>query len=165
MKKNSLQLETLTDRAKNWKIKNRRAIEQIGSAKQIDEVTNQAHAEVFRSINCLECANCCKTTGPLFTDRDIKRLAKHFRMSTNSFIENYLRCDEDGDLVLKNVPCIFLDVDNSCKVYDIRPKACRAYPHTDMRNQHKIFDLTLKNAEICPAVFEILQRLAKIESS
>jgi Fe-S-cluster containining protein len=92
----------------------------------------------------------------------VERLSKHFKLSANSFIEKYLLSDEDGDLVLKSVPCVFLDEDNSCKIYHLRPKACREYPHTDMRNQMKIFDLTLKNSEICPAVFEILQRLAKI---
>ncbi|MFN2424681.1 MAG: YkgJ family cysteine cluster protein, partial [Cryomorphaceae bacterium] len=39
------------------------------------------------------------------------------------------------------------------------PKACREYPHTDRRNMQEILDLTLKNAAVCPAVFEILERM------
>jgi hypothetical protein len=38
-------------------------------------------------------------------------------------------------------------------------KACREYPHTDRHKQHQILNLTRKNAEVCPAVFEIVERL------
>ena len=31
------------------------------------------HDEVFEEIDCLSCANCCKTTGPLFTEKDIEK--------------------------------------------------------------------------------------------
>ena len=46
-------------------------------------------------------------------------------------------------------------------VYESRPKACREYPHTDRPRFYQILDLTLKNAEVCPAVFELIERLKK----
>lgn len=92
--------------------------------------------------------------------KDIERLSKHLGTSTRNFIETFLRMDEDGDMVLKSVPCPFLLENNECRVYDFRPKACREYPHTDSKNQSQIFHLTLKNAEICPAVLEILQKIS-----
>ena len=37
----------------------------------------------------LSCANCCKTLGPDFTEQDITRIAKHFRMKLPAFEEMY----------------------------------------------------------------------------
>lgn len=129
--------------------------------KQLDQKFHNAHTEVFSRINCLDCANCCKTTGPLFTERDINRLAKHFSLKPPEFIDEYLRVDEEGDFVLQTVPCPFLGPDNYCGVYEVRPKACREFPHTDRNKMHQILDLTRKNIEVCPAVFEMLEQIKK----
>jgi Fe-S-cluster containining protein len=128
--------------------------------KELDQEFHKAHDAAFQKIDCLKCANCCKTTGPLFTPSDISRLAKHFRLKPAQFSDQYLRLDEDGDMVLKSVPCPFLGADNYCGVYDIRPKACREYPHTDRFKMHQILALTEKNASLCPAVFEISRALS-----
>ena len=127
--------------------------------REVDKLFHEAHDEVFAKTDCLECGICCKTTGPLFTDKDIVRIAKHLRMPAQQFIEKYLRIDEDKDYVLQSVPCTFLDSENYCTIYEERPKACREYPHTDRVNQQQIFRLTEKNAEICPAVENILRKI------
>ena len=127
--------------------------------KQLDRQFHRAHEEAFAHIDCLSCANCCKTTGPLFTEKDIDRLARHFGMKPSDFIDQYLRIDEDGDFVLQSLPCPFLGNDNYCKVYEVRPKACREFPHTDRNRMHQILDLTRKNVEVCPAVFEMVERI------
>ena len=117
------------------------------------------HNSVFSNINCLECANCCKTTGPLFTDKDINRIAKHLNYKPSKFTEKYLQIDEDRDYVLKSLPCIFLSKDNSCSIYNLRPKACREFPHTDRIKQSQLLNLTQQNTEVCPAVFKIIEQL------
>ncbi|GGH74959.1 YkgJ family cysteine cluster protein [Phaeocystidibacter marisrubri] len=127
--------------------------------KKLDREIHQLHEEVFACTDCLQCANCCKTTGPLFTRKDIDRISKHLKMKAADFEEKYLRVDEDGDHVLQSVPCTFLGEDNYCSIYDVRPKACREYPHTDRDKQQQILHLTRKNASICPAVFTILERV------
>ena len=45
--------------------------------KNLDTVIHQLHDEAFRKIDCLDCANCCKTAGPLLTKRDRQRVSKH----------------------------------------------------------------------------------------
>jgi Fe-S-cluster containining protein len=119
------------------------------------------HDAEFKKTDCIKCANCCKTTGPLFTLADIERISKHLRQKPQLFIEQYLRIDEDKDYVLQNVPCTFLDTDNACFIYDVRPKACREFPHTDRKKFQQITDLTLKNIVICPAVFNIVEEMKK----
>lgn len=125
--------------------------------KQLDYAMKELHEQVFAQTDCLACANCCKTTGPLFTEADIERIAKFLRLKPNQFIDKYLRTDEDNDRVLKALPCHFLDQENYCMIYDVRPKACREYPHTDRKKFHQIANLTLKNVEICPAAFRIVE--------
>lgn len=124
--------------------------------KQLDATFHDNHEKVFQEIDCLKCANCCKTTSPIFRDVDIQRIARKLKMSSENFEKNYLRKDEEGDWVLQSAPCTFLQPDNTCFIYDIRPQACREYPHTDRKRMIQIMDLTFKNAEICPAVSQIL---------
>ena len=127
----------------------------------VDKKIHQLHQKAFAKIDCLECANCCKTTGPLFTNKDINSIAGHLNITPNAFIDKYLRIDEDKDYVLQTVPCPFLGNDNYCSIYEFRPKACREYPHTDRVNQLGILKLTEKNVSICPAVADIISHLTK----
>ncbi|TMU57511.1 YkgJ family cysteine cluster protein [Flagellimonas algicola] len=129
--------------------------------KNLDYIMLELHEEEFQRTDCLDCANCCKTTGPLFTNADIERIAKHFRLKPSQFISEFLRVDEENDYVLQQVPCTFLDADNYCSIYDVRPKACREFPHTDRKKFHQISNLTLKNVAICPAAFNIVEEMKK----
>lgn len=130
--------------------------------KNLDNQFHRLHDEVFEETDCLACANCCKTTSPIFYNRDIERLAKHLRMKPGELIDKYLRIDEDKDYVLTQAPCPFLGSDNYCSVYEARPNACREYPHTDRKRMEQILDLTYRNTLVCPAVLEITERLKKI---
>lgn len=127
--------------------------------KQLDQIMGSLHQEVFQEIDCLSCANCCKTTGPLFIPSDIKRISKRLKMRPNEFETNYLKVDEDGDKVLRQLPCPFLGADNYCSIYADRPKACREFPHTDRIKFHQLTEITAKNVAVCPAVFAMMERL------
>lgn len=127
--------------------------------KNLDYLVLDTHEAVFEEINCLECANCCKTTGPLYTEKDIERISKHLKLSIADFEKKYLRVDEDGDKVLQNLPCSFLSDDNTCLIYEVRPKACREYPHTDRKKIYQINHLTLKNTLICPAAYLFVEKI------
>jgi Fe-S-cluster containining protein len=127
--------------------------------KDLDAVMQTLHDEAFAEIDCLECANCCKTTSPIFYQKDIERLSKHFRIRPSEFIEKYLHIDEDKDFVLNIAPCPFLGSDNYCSVYEGRPNACREYPHTNRKKIYQLLDLTLKNTSVCPAVYKIVEKL------
>jgi Fe-S-cluster containining protein len=128
--------------------------------KEVDDLFHQLHTKAFQKMDCLACANCCKTTSPIFRDVDIKRIAKHLRLKENQFIKSYLKMDEENDYVLQSSPCSFLDDDNTCSIYEFRPLACREYPHTDRKNMFQILDLTLKNTLVCPAVAKISSEIA-----
>lgn len=125
----------------------------------LDDVFHRAHHDVFASTDCLACANCCKTTSPIFYQRDIDRAAQALKLKPGRFIDRYLKVDEDGDYVLRSAPCAFLQEDNRCAIYEDRPAACREYPHTNRKRMHQILDLTFRNTRVCPAVLKIVEQV------
>jgi Fe-S-cluster containining protein len=157
-------LNDIKHKANKLKPENKRFFEKLkkNPPKDLDRQFETLHDEAFEHIDCLTCANCCKTTGPLFKQKDIERLASHLRMRPAQFVDQYLHIDEDNDYVLNVLPCPFLGPDNYCSVYEHRPNACREYPHTNQRKMHTIFKETLNNTAICPAVFEIVEKLKKV---
>ena len=129
------------------------------NTKVLDQNFHQAHQEVFTEFNCLECANCCKTTSPRLYPIDIERMAHALQMRPSELMDKYIVMDEDQDYVFHSSPCPFLEQDNTCRIYEFRPKACREYPHTDRKNMIQILDLTYKNIAVCPAVFIMIERI------
>lgn len=156
-------LKELAQRAKEKHAENKKFFAKLKKRppKNLDYTMQGLHESEFERTDCLNCANCCKTTGPLFTTADIERIAKHFRMKPSQFIDGFLRMDEENDYVLQSVPCTFLGADNYCSIYDVRPKACREFPHTDRKKFQQIAHLTLKNVAICPAAFNIVEEMKK----
>ncbi len=156
-------LRNLPQKAKETHAENKKFLAKLKKKppKKLDFLMSELHEAEFERTDCLTCANCCKTTGPLFTNKDVARISKHFRMKEQHFVEAYLRIDEDNDYVLQSVPCTFLGADNYCSIYDVRPKACREFPHTDRKKFQQISNLTLKNVAICPAAFNIVEEMKK----
>ena len=156
-------LESLLKRAGEKHSENKKFFTKLRKKppKNLDYLMQDLHEAEFQKTDCLQCANCCKTTGPLFTNADIERIAKFLKMKPQKFIAMYLKVDEEQDYVLQQVPCVFLGGDNYCSIYDVRPKACREFPHTNRKKFQQISNLTLKNVAICPAAFNIVEEMKK----
>jgi len=129
--------------------------------KQLDDTIHQLHNKVSDHFDCLSCANCCKSISPRITDKDIERIARRLKMKDADFIGRYLHTDEDRWNVFNDIPCPFLMPDNFCMIYDFRPKACQEYPHTDRRRFYQLLDITMLNRELCPIVYEVVERLKR----
>lgn len=138
---------------------------QVGAKppRKVGEAFQKLHEEVFAEVNCLDCGNCCKSLGPKLNSADIRRISSVLRIKATEFEAKYLRLDEDDDFVFSVMPCVFLNNDNTCRIYEDRPRACREYPHTDQRKMHQVLNITLKNIPVCPAVSEIVERLKKVK--
>lgn len=155
-------LENLTELSKEKKTENSKYFKKLRkkTPKKLDLAMQELHDDEFEKFDCLTCANCCKTTSPIFTNKDISRISKRFRIKEIDFITTYLQRDDDDFMILKQAPCSFLDKnDNTCSIYDVRPKACSEYPHTNRRKFVQLTHLTLKNTEVCPAAFNIIEKL------
>ena len=127
--------------------------------KELDELIYELHEQAFKEINCLECANCCKSISPSVKDNDIQKIARTLKIKPSAVVDQYMYLDDEQDYVMKTSPCPFLMPDNYCEIYTSRPLACKGYPHTDHNKMHQILDLTLKNTKICPAVCFIFEEL------
>jgi Fe-S-cluster containining protein len=103
--------------------------------------------------------NCCKTTGPLFTDADIDVFQNILdKTTTVTLLSNIFKSMKTEIMCCK--ASRVLDNENACMIYDVRPKACRNL-HTDRKKFQQITDLTLKNVAICPAAFNIVEEMKK----
>lgn len=117
------------------------------------------HEAAFERVDCLQCANCCKSFSPRFKTPDVKRISKSLQMRESDFIETYLRVDDEGDFVVKSSPCPFLGADNYCSIYEDRPSDCHRFPYTDEDVFIKRPALTQKNSTFCPITYYVLERL------
>lgn len=121
--------------------------------------------QAFEKIDCLSCANCCKSSPPIIEQEDINRISKHIGISKKQFKKKYILEDINGDLSFINVPCVFLNEDNSCSIYEVRPNACRRYPHMDEDSFFKLRRLHSKNVLSCPIAYDVVSKIKKLSES
>ncbi|HKL72511.1 MAG TPA: YkgJ family cysteine cluster protein [Marinilabiliaceae bacterium] len=147
--------------SKNRANENRKFLERLRKMRPstLDEVTESLHYKAFDHIDCLSCANCCKTTSPILIDKDIERISKRLRIKPSEMVETYLKLDKENDYVFIKAPCPFLMDDNYCMIYEDRPRACREYPHTNRKRFYQILKLSYHNTLVCPAVLEVVEGL------
>ncbi len=126
----------------------------------LDGLTIALNKKAFKRIDCLSCANCCKTMSPTYSKTDVKRISKHLGMSFQQYYDKYLEKDKTGDYMNKSVPCQFLKKDNKCSIYSVRPRDCSGFPHTQNKN-FKLFipDTHSQNIEYCPITMNIVENM------
>jgi uncharacterized protein len=118
--------------------------------------------QVWETIDCTTCANCCKTMTPTYKRSDVIRMSKHLGMKPKDFVEKWLRKEEDsGDWVNQSVPCQFLGADDRCTVYEVRPIDCKEFPHHNKKPFDLYNDTFIQNLHRCPATFTLVQQLKK----
>jgi hypothetical protein len=88
-------------KAIQFKKENKKYLLNLARKKDVDDTFHTLHDEAFEQIDCLTCANCCKTTSPIFRDVDIDRIAKHLGMRPSHFTEKINRRKEVSKL------CVF----------------------------------------------------------
>ena len=122
-------------------------------------VVRRLAEDVTARIDCKTCANCCQVLAPSLNRHDLKRLACALDQDVPMLRATYLRRDESGKWELL-APCPLLD-GKLCRVYDVRPKPCREYPHlhNDFRS-HSI--ARIKDTFLCPIVFNVVEEM-KVE--
>lgn len=81
---------------------------------------------------CTRCGTCCRECHPIdFTKRELKIVADHLKTSYKK-LKKKLRIrplvGESGILAMPAKPCPFLNGENDCSVYAIRPISCKLYP-------------------------------------
>lgn len=131
--------------------------------KQIDKLAPLLNEDAFERVDCLSCGNCCKVMTPTYSKTDLKRIAAHVGMTTDAYFKKYCEKDEHGDIVHQKTPCHFLQKDNKCSIYAIRPADCSGFPHMHKRNPGFVASFT-QNREFfhrCPISFHVVDEIYK----
>ncbi len=129
--------------------------------KNMNAITAVLNVEVFKEIDCLSCANCCKKMTPTFTVADVKRAAAFVSLSTQEFKEKWLIKQKDGDWVNVKQPCQFLNLKtNMCNIYEARPADCAGFPHLAKKKFDLYAHVHRQNIDYCPATFKMVEKLA-----
>ena len=126
----------------------------------IEKLTATLEKEVWREVDCLACANCCKTMTPTFTPADLKRISAHFGQAVDEFKAKWLYKERSsGDWMNKKQPCQFLNLsDNKCSIYAIRPADCAGFPHLPKKMKDYVH-VHKQNVEYCPATFKLVEKM------
>ncbi len=126
---------------------------------QTDLIVKETTDEVWSQIDCVACANCCKTLSIEVDAKDITKLAARLHISMAQFKTNYCEVLPDKTVVLKSRPCVFLADDGKCKVYEDRPRACMDYPYLAEPHFVARSISMVENCRCCPIVFNVWQQL------
>jgi len=84
-------------------------------------------------FQCTACGNCCRNHGEYthvyLAPKDVSAIARHLGLRPKAFLETYCKA-EDGWVLLKmdQPACPFLQADNRCAIYPVRPKQCATWP-------------------------------------
>ena len=131
-----------------------------------DSVAKKFNAQAFASIDCLQCANCCKTMAPTFKKTEVSRIAAHLGMTYNEYFSKYLKVDKEGDIMNRKTPCQHLGSDNKCSIYEIRPTDCSGFPHTHKRDFVEFIPEThVQNVDYCPATYYVVEKMFELVNS
>jgi uncharacterized protein len=132
----------------------------------VQEIAEETEKEVWKEVDCLKCANCCRKMTPTLTPADKKRIASHLRLSLPAFTKKYLVFDkEEKDWRMQQQPCVFLNLDNNmCTIYEYRPDDCRGFPHLTKSPMQDYVYIHKQNIKYCPATFLWVEKMMdKIE--
>lgn len=129
--------------------------------KNLDKLAVEADKAVWPEVDCLSCANCCKTMSPTFNAKDLRRISAHFNMSVQEFKDKWLLYDKkDKDWMNKNQPCQFLNLkDNKCSIYAIRPDDCAGFPHLTKKKMTEYMHVHKQNIKYCPATYKMVEKM------
>ena len=133
----------------------------------LDKMTAALEPEVWKEVDCLTCANCCKTMTPTYTTADIKRIAAHFKQTPAEFKAQWLMYEKrDKDWQNKKQPCQFLNLkDNKCSIYEIRPLDCSGFPHLPKKKMTEYIHVHKQNIEYCPATYKLVEKMQEAMSA
>ena len=127
---------------------------------QLDRLAATIDKEIWKEVDCISCANCCKTMTPTYSQKDIKRISAHFDLSPKAFREKWLEKDKEGDWLNKSTPCQFLDMKtNKCGIYEIRPDDCISFPHISRKKMVEYIHVHKQNLDSCPATFKMVEKM------
>lgn len=153
-----VQIRTLGEKKRP---ENERFRRHLKSRDHSDRILRRIAEEIEAEIDCTACANCCRVATAKITDRDVERLAKHFRMKPQQVLNEFCQESDEEGVILKRseeTGCVFLS-GNECSVYEARPESCQRFPHLVRGNGSIVSRMweMVDRACYCPIVYNSLE--------
>ncbi len=106
-------------------------------------------------FECTQCGNCCKIHGKYayvyMREDEVTAIADYLQLSEEKFREQHCEEDEGWTIIKMDEPaCPFLDEQNRCKIYPVRPKQCATWPFWDENLKEAIWNGPVKDC--CPGI-------------
>ena len=129
-------------------------------ADELDEQFLELHNELFADNDCSKCRNCCKEYGTTLKEEELKTIAEFLGLTKEEFVDKHLTQSTEGFVI--EALCCFLKENGECEIEACKPTSCKEFPHTN--KPERLWSLlgVIDFAQVCPVVFEILQRLKRI---
>ncbi len=148
----------LKHEAENYRF--RRFLKSHADEEALDRQFHELHKELFESYDCSRCRNCCRAYNISLEEHEIAAIAAEKCLSPDALCKQYLTEGLCGYELKK--PCPFLHNDGICEVESCKPSECSGYPYTDRPDRMGSLLNIVASAEVCPVVYEILERLKEI---
>jgi len=81
------------------------------SSEEVDRLVFRMSADVWKTIDCTACGNCCREVSPTLKEDEVQRLASHVGMTPCEFASKHLKPAESGEdspWIMRERPCPFL---------------------------------------------------------
>ena len=129
--------------------------------KKLDQLTVKVEQEVWQEVNCMTCANCCKSMTPTYKLKDMQRISAHLGMTVREFKNKWLYQEKGtGYWLNRRNPCQFLESEtNMCSIYEVRPVDCAGFPHFSRKKMVEFMHVHKQNVEFCPATYRMVEKM------
>ena len=124
----------------------------------IDHLIFELDTEITPKIDCTKCGRCCQVLMIHITENEIETLAQGSDLSIDTIKEKYIETSQQGQMILNQIPCKFLD-GKKCSIYKDRFSECREFPHLHKPNFSARMFTTMMYYSMCPILFNIIEAL------
>ena len=136
----------------------------------LPESINRNHIQTVTEdnfqFNCTGCGDCCRGGGNVyFSDDELQDLKEYLKLNDEKWklLKNQLIRFKKNGLNVHSSPkaCIFINAENKCRIYPVRPLQCRSYPYwPSVFESRKELVLHMKK---CPGFKEESEKITSLQ--
>lgn len=104
---------------------------------------------------CNMCGMCCHQPFITIRDEEIESISNCAKIDLFTFLSEYLERNQDEDkwMFKKINPCVFLDKNNKCAIWDGRPEICKEFPYLVSMFLSRVYiAITNEEFDIMPSI-------------
>ncbi|OGW43867.1 MAG: hypothetical protein A2132_05975 [Nitrospirae bacterium RBG_16_43_11] len=100
------------------------------TAKILYKIIEFERYDVLVPFICHTCGKCCHNFAPQIPEEDFPEITRYLNKPQEEIIKQHDECYQKK-FTDEPANCSFLNNENLCMIYPLRPRCCRLYPFTD----------------------------------